>query len=88
MSPFPPTTTGIVPVFMPHILGVSISWSLYYESLSVIFNEVFLSNGTAMSMSLQVLFLWSLITISGLLAAISLSEHPRIAFSYTCFYVD
>ena len=37
------------------------------------FNEVFLSDGTAMSTSLQVLFLWSLITISGLLAAISLS---------------
>ena len=39
----------------------------------MVFKEVFLSDGTAISMSLQVLFLWSLITISGLLAAISLS---------------
>ena len=34
---------------------------------------MFLSNGTALSMSLQVLFLSSLITLSGLVAAISLS---------------
>ena len=39
----------------------------------MVVKEVFLSDGTAISMSLQVLFLWSLITISGLLAAISLS---------------
>ena len=38
----------------------------------MVFNEVFLSDGTAISMSFQVLFSWSLITISGLLAAISL----------------
>ena len=34
---------------------------------------MFLSNGTAISMSLQVLLLSSLITLSGLVAAISLS---------------
>ena len=33
---------------------------------------MFLFNGTAIFMSLQILFLWSLIIISGLLAAISL----------------
>ena len=36
---------------------------LYLESFSVVFKEVFLSDGTSISMSLQVLFLWSLITI-------------------------
>ena len=39
----------------------------------MIFDEVFLSDGTAISMSVQVLFIWSLIIISGLLVAISLS---------------
>ena len=68
-----PITTGIIPDFIPHILVVSISRSLYLDSFSVVFNEVFLSDGTVISMSLQVLFLWSLITISGLLSAISLS---------------
>ena len=73
MSPKAPMTTGIVSVFIPHILVVSISRFSYLESFSVVFNEVFLSDGTAISMSLQVLFLWSLITTSGHLAAISLS---------------
>ena len=73
MSPRTPVTTGIVSVFIPHILVVSISRSLYLESFSVVFNEVFLSDGTVTSISLQVSFLWSLITTSGLLAAISLS---------------
>ena len=39
----------------------------------MVFNEVLLSDGTARPISLQILFLWSLITISGELAAISLS---------------
>ena len=65
MSPIAPITTGIVSVFIPHILVASISRSLYLESFSVVFHEVFLSDDTAKSMSLQVLFLWSLITISG-----------------------
>ena len=58
MSPRAPRTTGIVSVFIPHILVVSISRSLYLESFSVVFKEVFLSDVTALSMSLQVLFLW------------------------------
>ena len=37
------------------------------------FTDVFLSDGTAMSISLQVFVLWSLIIISGLLAVIFLS---------------
>ena len=37
------------------------------------FTDVFLSDGTAMSISLQVFVLWSLITISSLLAVIFLS---------------
>ena len=72
-------TTGIVSLFIPHILVVSISRSLYLESFSVVFNEVFLSDGTAISMSLQVLFLWSLITVSGLLAAISLAAYHKVS---------
>ena len=54
MSPRAPITTGIISVFIPHILVVSISRSLYLESFSVVFNEMFLPDGTAISMSLQV----------------------------------
>ena len=63
MSPRAPTTTGIVSVFIPHILVVSISWSLYLESFSVDFNEVFLSDGIFISMSLQVLLLCSFVLL-------------------------
>ena len=72
-SPRSPITTGIVSVFIPHNLIVPVSRFLCLGSFSVVFNEVFLSEATARSMSFQVLLLWSLITISGLLAAISLS---------------
>ena len=65
--------TGIVSVLMPHIRLVSISKSLYLDSFSVTFTDVCLSDGTAMSMNLQVFILWSLITTSGLLAVIFLS---------------
>ena len=44
--PRAPSTTGIVVVFMPHIFSISISRSLYFESFSVVFIEVFLSVGT------------------------------------------
>ena len=44
MSPRAPITSGIVSVF---ILIVSVSRSLYLESFSVIFIEVFLSDGRA-----------------------------------------
>ena len=46
-----------------HFLVVSISKSLYLESFSIVFNEVFISDGTAISTSWLVLFLWCLITI-------------------------
>ena len=72
-APSAPMITGIVSVLMPHIRLVSISKSLYLDSFSVTFTDVFLSDGTAMSINLQVFVLWSLITISGLLAVIFLS---------------
>ena len=65
--------TGIISVLMPHIQLVSISKSLYLDSFSVTFTDVFLSDGTAMSINLQVFVLWSLATISALLAVIFLS---------------
>ena len=68
--------TGIVSVLMPHIRLVSISKSLYLDSFSVTFTDVFLSDGTAMSMNLQVFVLWSLITIYILLLLLLLlSSH-------------
>ena len=51
----------------------------------MVFKEVFLSDGTAISMTLQVLFLWSLITISGLLAAVSLCVHIAMYCSFFIF---
>ena len=74
IAPSAPLITGIVSVLMPRISRlVSISKSLYLDSFSVTFTDMFLSDGTAMSISLQVFVLWSLITISGLLAVIFLS---------------
>ena len=73
ITPSAPTITGIVSVLMPHIQLVSIFKSLYLDSFSVTFMDVFLSDGTAMSINLQVFVLWSLITILGLLAVIFLS---------------
>ena len=73
MAPSDPMITGIVSVLMPHIRIVSISKSLYLDSFSMTFTDVFLSDGAVMSINLQVFVLWSLITISGLLAVIFLS---------------
>ena len=90
--PRAPSTTGIVVVFMPHIFSISISRSLYFESFSVVFIEVFLSVGTDISISWQVLCFLSFTTMSGLLALISLSvwigmSHSIVAslFSVTVF---
>ena len=58
IAPSPPMITGIVSVLMPHIRLVSISKSLYLDSFSVTFTDVFLSDGTAMSINLQVFVLW------------------------------
>ena len=60
MSPRAPVTTGSVSVFIPHILVLSISRFFYLESFSVVFKGVLLSDGTALPISLHVLFLWSL----------------------------
>ena len=48
--PKAPTTTGIVVAFIPHIRSISISRSLYLDSFPVIFTELFLSIGMAISM--------------------------------------
>ena len=68
-----PTIIGTVSVLIPHILVVSISRSLYFESFSMTFVEVFRSDGTDTSITLQHRLAWSLITISGLFADSSLS---------------
>ena len=47
-----PTTTGIVSVFISHILLTSISQSFYLDNCSVNFAEVLLSDETARSMSM------------------------------------
>ena len=39
--------TGTVVVFIPHAFSISISRSLYFESFSTAFKEVFLSVGIA-----------------------------------------
>ena len=57
IGPRAPTTTGIVSVFISHILLTSISKSLYLDNFSVNFAEVLLSDGTAMSMSKHLLSL-------------------------------
>lgn len=51
-----PITTGIV-VFLPTIISISISRSLYSGCFSVVFREVLLSVGSDVSMSWQVFFL-------------------------------
>ena len=53
ISPSAPTITGTVSVLIPHIFVVSISRSLYFESFSMTFVEVFRSDGSATSISLQ-----------------------------------
>ena len=55
MSPRAPITTGIISVCTGHILVVSIArsyiWRFFFP---VVCNEVFLSDGNAISMCLQV----------------------------------
>ena len=71
--PSAPTTTGITMVFICHILCISSSRSLYLHFFSVSFSAMFLSDGTVISISLQVEFTKSLTMISGLFAVIVLS---------------
>ena len=53
ISPSAPTITGTVSVLIPHILVVSILNSLYFESFSMTLVELFRSDGTDTSISLQ-----------------------------------
>ena len=48
-----PITTGIVVAFIPHIRSISISRSLYFDSISVTLTEVFFSVGMDTSMIRQ-----------------------------------
>ena len=59
VSPWAPTITDTVSVLIPHILVVSILRSLYFESFSMTFVEVFWSDGTDTSKSLQHRLAWS-----------------------------
>ena len=63
-------TTGTVVVFSSHVFSISISRSLFFESFSTVFKEVFFSFGIGISMSRQVLFSLSFTTMSGLFALI------------------
>ena len=66
ISPRTGMTTGIVSVFISHILLISISRSLYLDNFSVNFAEVFLSDETVVSMNMHLLFFFSLTAMSGL----------------------
>ena len=79
ISPSEPTIIGTDSVLNPHFLVVSISRSLYFESFSMTFVEVFRSDGTDTSISLQHRLAWSLTTISVLFADSSLSVCIRIS---------
>ena len=62
MSASSPTINGTISVFTLCIFVISISKSLYFEIFSVTFVEVFWSDGTDTSVSLQHRLPWSLIT--------------------------
>ena len=62
MSASSPTITGIISVFTLRTSVISISRSLYFEIFSVAFVEVFWSDDTDTSVSLQHRLPWCLIT--------------------------
>ena len=62
MSANSSTMTGTISVFTLRICVISISRSLYFEIFSVTFVEVFWSDDTDASISLQHRLAWSLIT--------------------------
>ena len=68
INPKAPVTTGIVVVFIPHIVLIFIFRSLYCDSCSVILTEVFGSDGIAISIRMHSFVGFLLMTISGLLA--------------------
>ena len=61
MVPSAPITMGITSVFIFHILCISISRFLYLLFFSISLLDTFLSQGTVISISLQVEFILSLI---------------------------
>ena len=73
ITPSAPMTTGTICVFIPHIIAVSISSSLYLESFSATFTDVLRSYGTAMSISIHDFSFLFLIIMSDLLALMALS---------------
>ena len=68
--PSAPTTTGITTVFICHILCISYSRYLFLLFFSISFRAMFLSDGTVVSISLQMEFTGSLNTIFGIFAVI------------------
>ena len=74
MVPRAPITTRTVVVLSPHIRSTSISKSLYLLSFSVVLTEVLVSRGVVMSMRRQALSFLFFSTMSGLLAAVVLSD--------------
>ena len=58
-------TTGTIYVFIPHILVISISRSLYLESFSATLTDIFRSDGTAISMSIHVFSLIDNVKVLG-----------------------
>ena len=62
MSASSPTITDTISVFTLRIFVISMSRSLYFEIFSVTFVELFWSDGTDTSISLQHRLAWSLIT--------------------------
>ena len=73
ITPSAPVTTGTICVFIPHILAISISRSLYLESFSAILMDVLRSDGTAMSICMHNFSFLLLIIISDLLALVAQS---------------
>ena len=80
VSPRTPVTTGIVVAFIPHIVSISISRSLFFDSFSVTWTEVFFSVGVDISISRQLFSCLFLKTMSALLAFISLAVSISISW--------
>ena len=62
--------TGIVSVLMPHIRFISVSKSLYLDSFSVTFTDVFLSDGTAIIIIIIIIIIINIIIIIAVVVVI------------------
>ena len=90
ISPRSTITSGIVVAFIPHILSISISRSLYFDSFSFTLTELLiLFRGDGTSISSQRFSSLFLITRSGLLAffsrsvCICKSDHKIVMLSFS-----